>query len=170
MWDIGLRADDARAKGPHQWRGKILLGEALSAVREEIRDIKTGLANPASAGRFRTPTGNAGTRNFVRATVVLAVRGQRLPRSFLGVSDLFFGAPADQSQEVLEIASGVGLGLAFSEHGPCFVGGTVTLDDVSFTTSFAIHLGRGCHRGTWRSSILFSPKPCLLYTSPSPRD
>ena len=80
---------------------------------------------------------------------MLAVRGQRLPRSFLGVSDLFFGAPADQSQEVLEIASGVGLGLAFSEHGPCFVGGTVTLDDVLFTTSFAIHSGRGCHRGTW---------------------
>ena len=57
---IGLRADDPRAKGPRQWRGKISLGEALSAVREEIRDTETGLANPASAGRFRTPTGNAG--------------------------------------------------------------------------------------------------------------
>ena len=36
-----------------------LLGEALSAVGEEIRDSETGLAHPASAGRFRTPTGNA---------------------------------------------------------------------------------------------------------------
>ena len=104
-------------------------------------------------------------RSFVRATGVLAVRGQRLPRSFLRVFDLFFGAPADQSQEVLEIASGVGLGLAISEHGPCFVGGTVTLDGVSFTTRFAIHSGRGCHRGTWRSSILFSPKPSSDVTS-----
>ena len=52
VWGIGLRADDPRAKGLRQWRGKILLGEALSAVREEIRDTKTGLANPASAGRF----------------------------------------------------------------------------------------------------------------------
>jgi len=60
VWGIGLRADDPRAKGPRQWRGKILLGEALSAVREEIRDTETGLANPASAGWFRTPMGNAG--------------------------------------------------------------------------------------------------------------
>ena len=29
---------------------KVLLGEALSAVREEIRDTETGLANPASVG------------------------------------------------------------------------------------------------------------------------
>ena len=53
VWGNGLRADD-------HWRGKILLGEALSAVREEIRDCETGLANPASAGRVRTPTGNTG--------------------------------------------------------------------------------------------------------------
>ena len=38
VWGIGLRADDPRAKGPRQWKGKILLSEALSAVREEIRD------------------------------------------------------------------------------------------------------------------------------------
>ena len=52
---FGLRADDPRAKCPRRWRG-----EALSAVREEIRDSETGLANPASAGWFRTPMGNAG--------------------------------------------------------------------------------------------------------------
>ena len=48
----------------------------------------------------------------------------------------FSDAPADQSLDVLETASGVGPGLALSEHGPCIVGGTVTLlmDDVSFTT------------------------------------
>ena len=41
------------------------------------------------------------------------------------------------------MASGVGPGLALSEHGPCLVGGTVTLliDDVSFTTKFAKHSG-----------------------------
>ena len=60
VWGIGLRADDPRAKDPRQWRGETLLGEALSAVREEIRDCETGLANPASAGRVRTPTGNTG--------------------------------------------------------------------------------------------------------------
>ena len=60
VWGIGLWANDPRAKGPRQWRGKILLGEALSAVREDIRDTETGLANPGSAGWFRTPMGNAG--------------------------------------------------------------------------------------------------------------
>ena len=59
VWGIGLRADDPRAKSPRQWRGKILLGEALSAVRGEIRDTETGLANPASAGWFRISMGNA---------------------------------------------------------------------------------------------------------------
>ena len=55
----------------------------------------------------------------------------------------FSDAPADQSQEVLEIASGVVPGLALSEHGPCIVGGTVTLliDDASFTAKFAKHSG-----------------------------
>ena len=67
VWGIGLRADDPRAKGPRQWRGKILLGEAFSAVREEIRDTETGLANPASVGRFRTPTGNAGIHEISSA-------------------------------------------------------------------------------------------------------
>ena len=57
-------------------------------------------------------------------------------------STYFPDAPADQSQEVLEIASGVGPGLALSEHGPCLVGGTMTLDDVSFATRFATHSGR----------------------------
>ena len=32
---------------------------------------------------------------------------------------------------------GVDPGLGLSEHGPCLAGGTVTLDDVSFTTKFA---------------------------------
>ena len=38
-----------------------------------------------------------------------------------------------KTREGLEIASGVGPDLALSEHGPCFVGSTVTLDDVSLT-------------------------------------
>ena len=67
VWGIGLRADDPRAKGPRQWRWKILLGEALSAVHEEIRDTKTGLANPASAGRFHPPKGNAGINEIASA-------------------------------------------------------------------------------------------------------
>ena len=34
-------------------------------------------------------------------------------------------------------ASGVGPDLALSDHGPCFVSGTVTLDDISFAMLIA---------------------------------
>ena len=66
VWGIGLRADDPRANDPRQWRGKNLLGEALSAVREAVRGRETGLAHPASAGRFRTPR-NAGIHEISSA-------------------------------------------------------------------------------------------------------
>ena len=55
------------------------------------------------------------------------------------VSTYFSDVPVDQSQEGLEIVSGVGPGLALSEYGPCLVGSTGTLDDVLFTTKIAIH-------------------------------
>ena len=60
VWGIGLRADDTRAKDQHKWRGKQLLGEALSTVREAIRHSEAGSPRPASPRRFRSPTGNAG--------------------------------------------------------------------------------------------------------------
>ena len=41
---------------------KTMLGEALSAVREEIRDSEIGSAHPASPSRFRTCTANEGTK------------------------------------------------------------------------------------------------------------
>ena len=47
--------------------------------------------------------------------------------------------PTDQSREGLVVASGVGPGLAQSEHGPCLNGGTLTLGNVSFTTKNTIH-------------------------------
>ena len=46
-----------------------------------------------------------------------------------------------RTRRPIKIDSGVGPDLALSEHGLCFVGGTVTLDDVSFTTKVAIHSG-----------------------------
>ena len=38
VWGIGLQADDPRANDPRQWGGNKLLGDALSAVREAIRE------------------------------------------------------------------------------------------------------------------------------------
>ena len=67
VWGIGFRADDHRANDSLQWRGKVFLVEALSALREAIRERDTGLANPACSGRFRTPTGKTGIHEISSA-------------------------------------------------------------------------------------------------------
>ena len=96
-----------------------MLGKARSAVHEAIRESEAESAHPASSRRFCTPTGNAGIDEISSAsqscplTAVSAC--QRPPWEF---STHFWDAPADQSHEVLAIASGVGPGLALSEHGP----------------------------------------------------
>ena len=119
-----------------------MLGEALSAVCETIRDSEAGSPHPPSPRRFRGPTGNAGIHEISSArqsrsgTAVGACQG--LPSEF---SAYLLGALADQSPEVLAIAAGGTSGRALPEHGPCLVGGTVTLDDVSFITEIEIHSG-----------------------------
>ena len=81
VWSIDLRADDPRAKDPHKWRGKLLPDEALSAVREAIRDSEAGSPPPAFLRRFRSPTQNAGIHEISSAqqprpgTVVGACQG-----------------------------------------------------------------------------------------------
>ena len=107
-----------------------MLGEALSAVREAIRESEAGSAQPASSRRFCTPTGNAGIHEISSS-----------PQTCPFPATYFLDVPADQSRDVLTIASGVGPDLALLEHGPCLVGITVTLDDVSSTTNSAIHSG-----------------------------
>ena len=136
---IGLRADDPRARDPHKWRGFFFLGEALSAVREAICDSEAGSPHPASPRRFRSPTGNAGIHEISSAqqsrlgTAVGADQGPSLA--------YFLGAPADQSPEVLAIASRGASDRALPEHGSCLVRGTVTLDNASFTPEIAIRSG-----------------------------
>jgi ribA/ribD-fused uncharacterized protein len=38
VWGIGLAADDAAAEDPERWRGPNLLGFALMAARERLRE------------------------------------------------------------------------------------------------------------------------------------
>ena len=105
---------------------KNLLGEALSAVRKAIRDKETGSVHLASPSLFRTRTANARTKKS-RPRRNRAVNSSQCSQNFpLSVPDLF-----------LEITSGVTPDSALSGHGPCFVRGTVALDDVSFTMKIA---------------------------------
>ena len=68
-------------------------------------------------------------------------RGQRWPRSSFGVFDLFLGRAGRPKSERFGDSFWRRPWLALSEHGPCLVGGTMALDDISFTTKIAIHSG-----------------------------
>ena len=81
-----------------------MLGEALSAVREAIRERETGLAHLASVGQFFTPSGNAGIHDSSSAPqsgpLTAASTCQGLPSE---CSTYLSDAPADQNHEVSEI-------------------------------------------------------------------
>ena len=67
---------------------KNLLGEALSAVREAIRNNETEPAHPASPSRFRNCTANART-NKSRPCINRAVNSDQRSHTFhFGVTDL----------------------------------------------------------------------------------
>ena len=90
VWGIGLREDDPMNNDPRQWRGKKLLGEALSAVRDANRESEAGLAHPVSFHRFCTPTGNAGIREICQrrspARYPRPARAKVLLRNFRPIS------------------------------------------------------------------------------------
>ena len=66
-----------------------MLGEALFAVREAIRDSKTGSAYPASLSRFFTSTANSRAKKSRPRRDRAVNSGQRSQRFPFGVADLF---------------------------------------------------------------------------------
>ena len=161
VWGIDLRENDSRANDPCQQNGEQFLGEAPSAVCGANREGETGSAHPVPSRRVCTRIGNEGMNEIwlaPRSGPLTAASAHQSPTS--EVSAYFFDTPAGQSREALEIASGVGTGLALSEHGPCLVGSTVTLDDVLFSTEIQYIAEGAPLRSTdaWLSSILVPPK------------
>lgn len=138
----GLQAVDPRVNNPCQWRMKHLRGESVSAVCQTIHETDIWSAHPASSRRFRTLTGKAethGLSSVPRSGLLTLTTARKRHSSEFSTS--YSGALADQSHEGLDIASGVGLGLALSKHSTCLVGGTASLDDVSLTSKTAMHSG-----------------------------
>ena len=153
VWGIGFRADDHRANDSLQWRGKVFLVEALSALREAIRERDTGWAHAASSGLFRTPTGNAGIHEISSAPqscLLTAASFRSLYRTRRPTKARTF--------ERLRWASA--LDFRCQNTAPASSGGAVTLDDVSFTTKIGILYGGDAIAPTdaWRSSILDPPE------------
>ena len=134
MWGIGLRADDPEARDPRRWREKILLRKALYSLLEATRTGEPGLATQASSQQFCTPTTTGGIHEISPAPPRPRALARACPGPHSEFSTCFSDVPADNSSEVLVIAPGVVPSLALSKHGPCLVGGIITLDDASFTT------------------------------------
>ena len=96
MWGIGLREDNPRVNDPCQWRRKKMVGEALSAVCEAIRESETGSVHPrpplvgsALAPRMQEP------QEFVSAAAepLTAASARKGPPSEFSI--YFSDAPAD---------------------------------------------------------------------------
>ena len=89
VWGVGFRPDGPRTNNTCQWGGGgRLLGEVLSAVREDNHDSETGSAHPIFSSRFRTCTANAGTKIYRPPHESAVNSGQRSHRSPFRVSDL----------------------------------------------------------------------------------
>ena len=69
IWGIGLAADDFRARNRKKWRGKNLLGQALTEVRDElIQEEKSGKHDKretASQNISETGTDNNDTQGSI---------------------------------------------------------------------------------------------------------
>ena len=160
VWETGLRAGDPRANDPRQWRGNICSMRHFLPLAKQFAKVKPGWhTRPPLAGSTLLPGMLESTKirpHRSRSHWPRPALAKVLPWSF---RRFFSDAPADQSQDGLEIASGVGPGLTLSEHGPCLVGGTVTLDDISFTTKIAIHSGEEAIAPYWCVDLLDTGSP-----------
>ena len=123
----------ARANNQCQGRGEtcsvghFLPFAQLFATMRPGRCTRPPLVGSAPAMLVQKP------RNLVRAATGPFTAASARKASPLAFPTYFSGALANNSRGVLEIASGVAPDFALSEHGPCFVKGAVTLDDLSFT-------------------------------------
>ena len=112
----------------------LLFANIFATVRPGRR-TRPPLIGSAPALRMQEP------RNLVRAAtgpVTATSSRNHCPSAF---PTYFSGAFANKNRNGLKIASGISPDFPLSNHGPCFVGGTVTLDDVSFTMRIA-HISR----------------------------
>ena len=144
VWGIGLQTTP-RLVIPAGGQGKNCSKKTVSIVRDSIRTSEVGLANPAPCKQFCTPTSPGGIpavfMRFPQRRLSALARACPGPPSEFSTRYLFSNAPAYHSPEMLAVASGVDLSLALPEHGPCLVGGIITLEDDSFTTKIAVHSG-----------------------------
>ena len=140
VWGIGLRADDPEAVIPAGGEGKFARKSSLFGFATLFAAVRPGwqpkprLSNSAPRPRL------AEFMSFSQRRLTLGLwrACQGPPTEF---STCFSDTPANNSPEFLAVTPGVDPSSAPPEHGPCLVGGVITLDDASFPTKTAVHSG-----------------------------
>ena len=131
----------------------------LFATMRPGRRTQPPLVGFAPALRVQEP------RNLVRAATGPFTAASARKASPSAIRPITWARWKIKSRKVVEIASSVGPDLAMSEHCPCFVEGTLTLDDVLFTMKIA-YISRATLDSErhwtpldlWTGSIVWVPK------------
>ena len=105
VWGSAPRADDPDAHDPHLWRGKNLLGRALSTVRDLLRHNADVSAHPSSSPYFYTPILSEGIQINPAPLTRFRVSARACPGPPSEFSTHFSDAPADHSPDVLPVVS-----------------------------------------------------------------
>ena len=167
IWGIGLRADKAAAVRPSQWPGSNLLGKALMAVRDLLKDQAPPIERNSHVSE------NAQVKQVIHEVnpatnepIPLDSAADAAPAG--GYSGYTPYAPKDHSEQVLAVNSveydsrdSVRL---LPEHGPCLVGGIVTVDDATFTTRVKVHAGPATSQ-YGLAALLDSGSPAIFINS-----
>ena len=143
IWGIGFRASDHRAFSPHTRRDSNPLGQTLEHVRTTLcentppsagiplPDIAPPLNQPGDTVFEIDPT----TRTRLNTVSITEYSQNTILSVFLN------SAPDDHTPEVLLTNVTRGDQSLMPEQGPDLIGGVVTMDDVTFTTSPSLSSG-----------------------------
>ena len=152
LWGIGLRAEDPDAQHPATWRGQNLLGTILEEVRqlllsEALNGFDTNPAAPSPPSAEQMQGHHDGIFEVNPATQKRLTSFTDPPSTDVlrstGYGRFTPYAPADHHSDVLSVVDTQSRdGIAsLPEHGPCLIGGTISIDDPTFTTRVQIHSG-----------------------------
>eukprot|EP00752_Nemacystus_decipiens_P015617 g13940.t1 len=169
IWGIGLRADNSAAKHPHRWPGLNLLGHSLMTTRSLLRNAPT-LAVPDYSILPSAPNPDSSIHELVEPSTE--------PSAF-PVSEqsddparaCFAAAPADHPADALHVAtvrpvdSSSAAQPYLAEFGPDLVGGTISIEDDSYTTKARIFSGATATSAMEVRTLLDSGSPCSFITA-----
>ncbi len=169
IWGIGLRADNSAAKYPHKWPGLNLLGQSLMTTRSLLRSAPT-LAVPD----YNVLPSATTPDSSIHEIVAPASQSSAFPVSEQSddpARACFAAAPADHPADTLHVAtlypvdSSAADPTYLTEFGPDLTGGTISIEDDSYTTKARIFSGATATSAMEVRALLDSGSPCSFITA-----